>query len=54
MINIDSHEEELKRADNAADVDASPGQPDYVNVCNNGYEEQYNANQDFAIFQPKD
>jgi len=45
LDNIDSHEQELRGPDGI--VNPSPGQPDQ-------YEEQYNANQDFAIFQHKD
>jgi len=45
MVNVDSHEQELRGPNGS--IDPSPGQPDQ-------YEEQYNANQDFAIFQPKD
>jgi len=42
MVNVDSHEQELRGPDGS--IDPSPaGQPDQ-------YEEQYNANQDFAIF----
>lgn len=43
MVNIDSMEEPANAIN--IGVDAGPG---------NHYEEQYNANQDFAIFQPKD
>jgi len=40
----DSHDEDIKRDPNPINIGPNSGQ----------YEEQYNANQDFAIFQPKD
>jgi len=40
----DSHDEDIKRDSNPINIGPNSGQ----------YEEQYNANQDFAIFQPKD